>query len=142
MADLPGKFTLLLALFTFVYCNYQEGYRPSTVTVTPSVGQPWPAPKQMVSTSQTFAVDAATFVFLDPKRCDILQDAFVRYREMIFGPRPGSQEEVLKFKPYRVKAGDIASLTFNVQKACVPGEFPALESDESCKYTFFQSLYV
>lgn len=131
MADVPGKVTLLLALFTFVNCNYQEGHRPNTVSVTPSIGQPWPAPKQMVSTSQTFSVDAATFVFLDPKRCDILQDAFVRYREMIFGPRPAPQDEVLKFKPYGIKAGDLSSLTFNVMKACVPGEFPALESDES-----------
>ena len=124
-----SRIAVLLMLFALVACNNQEDFRNPSVTVTPSVGQPWPAPKSVASTSQTFEIDAEDFVFLDPKRCDLLQQAFVRYRQMIFGPRPFA----LKFRPYRAKAGYLMSLTVIVQKDCLPDDFPTLESDESCK---------
>ena len=137
---LAGKVFVLLVGFSSVYCNRQKGFEAPPLKITQTVGQPWPAPKQMNSTSQVFVIDAGKFVFLDPKGCEILEEAFVRYQKLIFGSGPRGKREALKFQPWRalksqkLKAGMVASLIVNVIKPCVTGEFPALESDESCKH--------
>ena len=130
MEDVLIRITIVLGLFSSIICNEQASFRSPSVSVTPTVGQPWPAPKKMMTTSQMFGIDAYDFEFYDPKRCDLLQQAFVRYHRLIFG----FDSEVLKFRSFKEKAGYLMSLSVTVTKDCSPDDYPTLESDESCKY--------
>ena len=135
-------FFVLLVVLSPVYCNHQEGFKAQPLKITQTIGQPWPAPKEMNSTSQVFGIDAYNFFFRDPKGCEILEDAFVRYQKLIFEPGSRAKRAALKFQPWRaltsqkLKAGMVSSLMVNVIKPCLADEFPSLESDESCKLSF------
>ena len=144
-AGLSGQVFVLSLLFFSVYCNHQEGFEAQPLKITQTVGQPWPAPKQMNSTSQMFGIDELNFFFRDLKGCEILEEAFVRYQKLIFGPVARTKREALKFQPWRAlksqklnaRMGMISSLMVNVMQPCMDDEFPSLESDESCKLLTF-----
>lgn len=107
--------------------------------LTQTQGSPWPAPKKMTTSASQLNVDRENFLFMVAKRCDILQEAFVRYERLIFG----SSSTTLKFASLKKlqnlrkpKAGDttvLSALQVNVFSDCDDSsrKYPSLTSDES-----------
>ncbi|XP_041369697.1 beta-hexosaminidase subunit alpha-like [Gigantopelta aegis] len=98
-----------------------------------SQGAPWPAPQRMSQMSQLVNIDAGNFQFhAVQESCDILDAAFVRYRDLTFNSRPGSGK--LYFKPRsdpRASDEPLSVLGVTVASPCQNRVFPSLTSDES-----------
>ncbi|XP_070176645.1 beta-hexosaminidase subunit alpha-like [Littorina saxatilis] len=104
------------------------------LSVTPTKGVPWPMPMDYKTTGKQNTVDAASFRFTTRSvECDILLDAYVRYREAIFGrnaDRFHAMRQSPKFVQMFSQEGDIGEVSVDVSKPC-QGSYPSLESDES-----------
>ncbi|KAL5005527.1 hypothetical protein ScPMuIL_018983 [Solemya velum] len=105
-----------------------EYNQTSTVIVPKSIGQPWPMPAKYSSNSDLYSINSENFKFIPTgESCDVLYQAFVRYRRILFG----RDQEVLKFKPHgkHSKAGSFDILYVNQLNRC--DTYPSLNSDES-----------
>ena len=134
MATLSSKLVCLFAISCVVHGNEQfpdqDGY-----SVTPTEGQPWPLPQKYSVTKASYSIDSKHFQFdATGQTCDILTNAFSRYKTIMFGP----SDTKLRFHPrhlnriHRVYAGSISSLNVKVQMPCE--KYPSLGMDESCEY--------
>nr|XP_022334577.1 beta-hexosaminidase subunit beta-like isoform X3 [Crassostrea virginica] len=127
-----------VALFLFVYvagivAGHGEYRGKETVSVTATLGMPWPMPQQYSSTQDLFTINRNAFKFrATGQSCDILESAFFRYQTIIFGLR----EEVLKFHP-KLRAGTLTELDVNVKNKC--DRYPYLGMDESYNLTIAAS---
>ena len=127
------KMAKTVALFLFVYvagivAGHGEYRGKETVSVTATLGMPWPMPQQYSSTQDLFTINRNAFKFrATGQSCDILESAFFRYQTIIFGLR----EEVLKFHP-KLRAGTLTELDVNVKNKC--DRYPYLGMDESCRF--------
>ncbi|XP_046371399.1 beta-hexosaminidase subunit beta-like [Haliotis rufescens] len=84
-------------------------------------GSPWPLPAHMTQTDHIWALDPASFSFTSNiESCDILTQAFQRYRKLSFFDRKSS-------KPTR---NVLEGLRVNVKDAACDG-YPSFEMDES-----------
>ncbi|KAL5004133.1 hypothetical protein ScPMuIL_017589 [Solemya velum] len=105
-----------------------EYNQTSTAIVPKSIGQPWPMPAKYSSNSDLYSINSENFKFIATgESCDVLYQAFVRYRRILFG----KDQEVLKFKPHgkHSKAGSFDILYVNQLNRC--DTYPSLNSDES-----------
>ena len=127
------KMAKTVALFLFVYvagivAGNGEYRGNKAVSVTATLGMPWPMPQQYSSTQDLFTINRNAFKFrATGQSCDILESAFFRYQTIIFGLR----EEVLKFHP-KLRAGTLTELDVNVKNKC--DRYPYLGMDESCRF--------
>ncbi|XP_078315856.1 beta-hexosaminidase subunit beta-like isoform X5 [Crassostrea virginica] len=127
-----------VALFLFVYvagivAGHGEYRGKETMSVTATLGMPWPMPQQYSSTQELFTINRNAFKFrATGQSCDILESAFFRYQTIIFGLR----EEVLKFHP-KLRAGTLTELDVNVKNKC--DRYPYLGMDESYNLTIAAS---
>jgi len=121
-------------------------------------GTPWPMPASYMTTTQTFSLNAMNFQFqVYGQSCDILEDALVRYHNIIFNGRPlksssGNSNKTpfkiaesgtLKFKPNTVKnrqfrhhgelrvTDDVEMMAMDVLVMNPCEEYPSLNMDES-----------
>ncbi|XP_077988449.1 beta-hexosaminidase subunit alpha-like [Glandiceps talaboti] len=67
------------------------GWHPDvTPMITPTNGAPWPKPQQMTTTTDQLMLNSAKFQFLfnsSTAHCDVLNEAFDRYYDVIFRVR-------------------------------------------------------
>ena len=114
---------LLCIIVAFLSFSF-EG---NAFTVDQRVGQPWPMP-QMYQSSQEAQSLSTMFTFnVVGMRCDILNEALDRYRNLIFGFSPPI-DQILRFN-------DITSLMMlDVDVSNMCEDYPSLGMDESCKY--------
>ncbi|XP_048734162.2 beta-hexosaminidase subunit beta-like isoform X1 [Ostrea edulis] len=121
---------LFVHLVAFVYSNgdYQND---KLVSVTATIGMPWPLPQQYSSTPAVYTINRNVFKFrATDQSCDILESAFFRYQTIIFGYR----EKTLRFHPKLfLKAGSLTVLDVNVKSKC--DRYPYLGMDESYNLT-------
>lgn len=139
MASRLKELLFFCAAVVVVNCNTQEKFsQPLNVSASVNTqGAPWPAPKTMTTSLKRLTIDRNNFDFLisPSARCDILQEAFVRYEKIIFG----SRQEALKFKSWRKLRNsfvqrdlDMPALTsILVSCKCADYTYPSLSSDES-----------
>ena len=142
---------VLIVFFIISKANAKQSHRRLTdFYVVPSVGEPWPKPQSIQTTTQQFAVHPDAFHFMvnsTSQTCDILTSALDRYFRVIFYP-----QSYLKYiihpeavshdiKPTVEKSlGDLCDmpmlkrLDIYIQQPC--DQYPSLESDESCKVDF------
>lgn len=101
-----------------------------------SKGSPWPLPMKISTTHDTVVLAGADeFSFkVGGAACDILDEAFVRYRNIIFyGPPETSSTHKQRIPQKKIKAsGTLVSVTVNIQTC---EDVPSLESDESYSLT-------
>ena len=99
-----------------------------TLHIEPTIGEPWPQPQFIHTTTQRFSIPHQTFQFLiteSSERCDLLTSAFVRYYHTIF---------FAASPPSSHKAHDsIDRLLVSITQPC--DEWPSLRSNESCNLT-------
>ncbi|KAH3741648.1 hypothetical protein DPMN_048373 [Dreissena polymorpha] len=137
MAGEIGVIVLFSCCLAIAICNVQQQYREKgrSVAVTQTSGMPWPMPKQMTVTTIQRILDVGSFQFLvssSTQRCDIIDEAFVRYRKYIFG----NDDRTLKFKTNRKpRHGSIDqeayldTLQINIASGC--DGYPSEESNEA-----------
>ncbi|KAJ8028863.1 Beta-hexosaminidase subunit beta [Holothuria leucospilota] len=101
-----------------------------------SKGSPWPLPMKISTTHDTVVLAGAEeFSFkVGGAACDILDEAFVRYRNIIFyGPPETSSTHKQRIPQKKIRAsGTLVSVTVNIQTC---EDVPSLESDESYSLT-------
>jgi len=122
------------------------GYRPPVGFAT---GSPWPMPASMTTTTDAQVVEAMLFRFkATGYSCNILEEAFVRYFDIIFHGQPSYKKpsgnddvnkvEMQKNQPLLFKVTGLTSLDVAVDHQCE--NWPSLEMDESCKLSV--SVYI
>ncbi|CAF1594959.1 unnamed protein product, partial [Adineta steineri] len=81
----------IILLFLSAVISYSHGKQPrgslNIFDVKPTVGQPWPKPQTIKTTSQQYAVHPSAFHFMvnsTSQSCDLLTSAFDRYYRIIF----------------------------------------------------------
>lgn len=144
MATLNGAVFLLSVCC--VCANQQANEHQEFIKVTASKGQPVPKPQHYTPSAVNIAINSDTFQFVATgQSCDVLQEAFRRYSIMIFAGI--NKDTKLLFKPRKLLLPYLSrfspyssgfSVGVNVKTACGPDingnkQYPALESDESCK---------
>ena len=150
MAEVVTKLLAVSLVCTIILLNVVNGNtradserKVRANPVIPSKGSPWPMPESMTTTKIPMDVNADQFMFVlaTPYRCDDLQDAFIRYKKLIFGP----ESSMLRFRPYIARPHGrsdsvVTSLNVSVLSSCVQGALPDLQSDESCKSGFIKQF--
>ncbi|XP_052794575.1 beta-hexosaminidase subunit beta-like isoform X1 [Mya arenaria] len=140
MADMERIFCVMFSCLVVVLCNTQEQYRGKNGRdFTDKIqGSPWPQPKSLTTSMTQRTLDASVFQFrvsTPSERCDIIDQAFIRYRNYVFG----ADVDTLKFKPKSRhasrsdpllrKATPLEALTVKIDTNC--DGYPNLDSDES-----------
>ncbi|XP_052794829.1 beta-hexosaminidase subunit beta-like isoform X4 [Mya arenaria] len=140
MADMERVFCVMFSCLVVVLCNTQEQYRGKNGRdFTDKIqGSAWPQPKSLTTSMTQRTLDASVFQFrvsTPSERCDIIDQAFIRYRNYVFG----TDVDTLKFKPKSRhasrsdpllrKATPLEALTVKIDTNC--DGYPNLDSDES-----------
>ena len=122
--DMFGHICIVLVTTCLIH-----GCLGGDVYLNNTVGQPWPMPFSFKATDAVVPVNSENFKFLDTgsTQCDVLESAFKRYDQIIFG-RSGRS---LKFRPRRDFEGEIDTLQVTSSGGCT--QKLGLESDESYK---------
>ncbi|CAF1646697.1 unnamed protein product [Rotaria magnacalcarata] len=143
---------LTFIIFTiYVYIplaqNIQQQIELDEIAIKPTVGEPWPKPQSIQTTSTRFAVHPATFYFLTnetSQQCDLLRNAFDRYYKIIFFPQTYmlhltdpllADIKIRHLKETLRNVSDLGDVTLlkrlivNIEQPCE--EWPSLESNES-----------
>lgn len=142
MASALSRTFLFCISWSVIRCNSQlDGKKFYLESSMKTKGSPWPAPNKMTSSASQLIIDKVNFKFqsMNTDRCDILQEAFVRYENLIFSSRSAT----LKFKSLRklldsknLNKGDeklLTALQVHIFSKCGDMMYPSLTSDESCK---------
>uniref|UniRef100_A0A914C305 Beta-hexosaminidase eukaryotic type N-terminal domain-containing protein n=1 Tax=Acrobeloides nanus TaxID=290746 RepID=A0A914C305_9BILA len=91
-------------------------------------GEVWPLPMNVTTFNNfTHVINPATFQFTTQLNCDILQQAFIRYKKLTFPGYAQFKEQVLKQKSLKAT---LTQLTVQVTKGCDSG-YPQMGMDES-----------
>jgi len=107
-------------------------------TVTRAVASPWPMPASYLTTPTWQSIDSSDFQFktTDGHSCDLMEAAFVRYYDIMFGgPRQRigndhpSNNNAVKFMKQEKSIG-LALLNVILANECEV--WPSLNMDESC----------
>ena len=140
---------ILLFLSTSIIHSYGKQPRTSLSAfyVDTTVGEPWPKPQSIQTTSLKLAVHPAAFHFLvnsSGQTCDLLTSAFDRYYQLIFfpqtylnyilNPKSGNNKKSYITKKNLNDLRDVPllkRLNVHIQEPC--DQYPSLESNESCK---------
>ncbi|CAF3654515.1 unnamed protein product [Rotaria sp. Silwood1] len=143
--------------FSPVWSHERRGFLHA-IRIQPTVGEPWPKPQSILTTTQRLTVNPKTFHFLmneTSQRCSLLTSAFDRYYRIIFFPqtympyiRRSSSSFTTNNDIYQTKINAslrqkypssitnislLMNLYVNVEQPC--DEWPSLETNES--YTLF-----
>ncbi|CAF0787394.1 unnamed protein product [Adineta steineri] len=143
----------IILLFLLAVISYSHGKQPrgslNIFDVKPTVGQPWPKPQTIKTTSQQYAVHPSAFHFMvnsTSQSCDLLTSAFDRYYRIIFFPQtylnhildPELAKHEKQIEP-KISLADLQDATLlkrlNVHIAQPCEQYPSLESDESYSLT-------
>lgn len=118
-------------------------------TIRPTLGQPWPMPQSMSTSTQRVAIHPDSFRFLynaTSQQCDVLTNAFSRYHKLIFFPQT-YWDDLLEQPPTKRKFSKqrmnkklanlddtilLKNLHVNIHQNCE--QWPTFQSNESCNY--------
>lgn len=155
-----------LILFLFLICiqkilaarsESRRGF-VNNIRIQPTIGEPWPKPQSIQSTTQRFAIHPSAFRFRvneTSQTCDLLTGAFDRYYRAIFYPSsylsyilrsPFPLAKNVTLRKNLADLGDLPlleDLNVFIQQPC--DKWPNLESNESCKhrrYSFSLKSYL
>ncbi|KAK7116752.1 beta-hexosaminidase subunit alpha-like isoform X2 [Littorina saxatilis] len=135
--------TMKMLLFLFWGFLFSAVSQAQEIPTAPSRGQPWPMPMSYKAGGQLNTIDAATFRFATQGNdCDILREAYIRYREAAFKQH---SERLLVVGPLRFRQNNLRfmqqlrgqenallqQLSVQVSTPCEGRIYPSLESDES-----------
>lgn len=79
-----------VVIFLLNWCHLCSGYDNFKIVdpgplFPPTVGYPWPLPKSWTKESTYYRIDSDQFEFrVGNQDCDIIQEAIVRYKQIIF----------------------------------------------------------
>lgn len=128
----------LVILLVIIVHDCESGRNPSRVqwpVVKPSLGQVWPKPQFHVSSNYVFTITPQSFSFFNTgRKCRILEEAFVRYNDLIFNP---PRKAILKSPTYKSfihisVSGNVKYLNVTLNGKCE--EWPYHGMDEKCEY--------
>ncbi|KAL3865840.1 hypothetical protein ACJMK2_043189 [Sinanodonta woodiana] len=128
MADIRVCMFFAVLLVFVAEANVQHEKYNARPAVVATSGSPWPLPRNMTTSQVQYQVNADDFKFTvdaGTPACDIIIQAFVRYKWITFGPR----SDTLKFRRRPNKANAVNQLTVHYDKPC--DQYLSLESDES-----------
>lgn len=128
MADVRMCMLFSFLLFLVTEANSRLEKYNARPAVLATSGSPWPLPRNMTTSQFQYQVYADNFKFMvdaGTPSCDIIIQAFARYKVITFGP----QSETLKFRRRPNKKNAINQLTVHYDKPC--DQYLSLESDES-----------
>ena len=121
MKSLFSSTYLLGVLFSFPTCLQTQP------DIDASNGSPWPMPHTYTVLTGMQFLDPSDFRFLSTGySCDIIDEAFTRYFEIIFSRR----KEQNTFHQFTAQ---LTVLYVNLQNVCE--KYPTMSMDESCKFS-------
>ena len=144
----------VMALRVLSFCVLVHHATALYPTLGHTQGQPWPMPKSYMPTTAQQWLNKEAFTFTaSGYDCDILQQAFRRYYNVMF--YPGSEDTTLRFQPkakvsrwHRHRreiggdmegnsVGDLPQLSgLDVMITLPCDKYPSLNMEESCKYRY------
>ncbi|CAH1787941.1 unnamed protein product, partial [Owenia fusiformis] len=84
-------------------------------------GAPWPLPREWENSTQTLTLDKTSFNFKSNINCDIIDEAFKRYKDYVFidpSGRPGNGDK-------------LEGIDLNIKSPCKVNGYPSAEENES-----------
>jgi len=143
---------IIIILLILILNDISFGFNNKIININPTIGQPWPKPQSIITTTKQLIIPSDLFHFRlneTSETCDLLTNAFIRYYRLIFYPDT-YLSNIINLSSFSSINNDhihssmknknlynindiplLKDLFVNVEQGC--DQWPNLESNESCK---------